>query len=270
MILTSGRTLQVFLNKEGTKTLDSRVLALVMAAAPAMFFLGALPFFSSLWKPDLIAVACGVVGGISMQLAARYMLDTRKESNSAAMFIGFIALGIVAPLNFVLLGENLTANQLIACIVMGLLGGAFFLYGAASELSNAGKRAFMLSLLSLIVYTFLTRVIIMRTNWYMVGVMVYAVSTLFALYSIKAKRLSLGSSFAQPILWYCGAIQVVMSVIIQYSKGEVLGVSMTHLFIHLSAPITMVLSSYIYKERSPREQLLFGVLAFLIALPLII
>jgi len=270
MFLTSGKTLQAFATKKGTATLDTRVLAMAQALLSVMFFWGMKPFLPSLWAPDAIAVLVGMLGGVAMFYCTKQMYDVRKESNSASMFISFIALGIAAPINTGLLGEGLTAMRLATCVGIGLLGGVFFLCGAASELSTAGKKAFVLSLFWFVLVICTDRFVIARTNWYMNGIITETIYFLVALFSVSRAKLKLGASFRQPILWYCGIIYVLMTILTMYSSGEVLGVSITHVFLRLSTPIVMVLSAYTHGERTPREQLIFGALAFLLALPLVL
>ena len=270
LLLTSGKTLQAFATKRGTATLDTTVLAMSQALLSVVFFWGAKPFLPSLWVPDTIAVLVGALGGVAMFYFSKLMYDVRKESNSASMFISFIALGIAASVNTGLLGEGLTTMQLVSCIGIGLLGGTFFLYGAASELSAAGKKAFAFSLFWCVLVICTDRFVIARTNWYVNAIITETIYFLTALFALRKAKLKLGTSFKQPILWYCGIIYVSMTLLTMYSSGEVLGVSITHVFLRLSTPIVMVLSAYTHGERTPREQLIFGALAFLLALPLVL
>ena len=270
LLLTSGRTVQAFVNKKGTSTLDSGVMALAFALMGASFFWLLGPFLPSLWKPDATALLWGVLGGFARYYCVKFTLDVRRDSNSAAMFIGFIAPGIAAPLNVGFLGEGLSAVQLISCIAIGLLGAVFFMKGAASELSPSGKKAFAIALFWLSIILISNQAIIERTNWYMNGVFAYTSYLVVALFMIGRAKLPLAPNLKQPILWYCGAVYAMLLWLTLYSSDRVLGVSITQIFQNLSVPVIMLLSHYIYRERTAREQLIFGLLAFIIALPLIL
>ena len=66
-----------------------------------------------------------------------------------------------------------------------------------------------------------------------------------------------------------GLIYVVSEFLIIFASINILPVSFVTVFFRLAAPIVMIISAYKYKEQTVRNQLIFGGIAFLLALPLI-
>ncbi|MDR0319844.1 MAG: hypothetical protein LBH81_03875 [Rickettsiales bacterium] len=269
LLLIFGKTIQDFVSKEGTRVLDSRAIALASAAAGSVFYICAARLIPGLWKPDALAIIYGAAGGIAMFFNVRFFADVRRESNSAATFGMLIAVGAAAPINVWLLGEALPLHKTLSCAGLAAIGVLFFIRGAASELSAAGKIKFFAAVLFLMGCVFTDFLALERSNWFTVGAAVAVSYFLASMVSLKGGMdKAFVPSLKYPIFWIIGIVGVAMLVFAKYAQGEILGASLTYAFIRLSVPIVMVLSAYIYKERTPREQLIFGMASYLIAIPL--
>ncbi|MCL2439540.1 MAG: hypothetical protein FWD15_03430 [Alphaproteobacteria bacterium] len=273
LLITSLIVARAFSVKSGTRTLDSEAITLssslflvviIWAMWPIM---GADASFNGLSPITLIA---GMAKGAFIYYGLKLGTDVARESNSAANFRGFIAISIAAPINAIFLGDNITAIQVLSCIGLGALGLAFFFRGAASELSRKGKIFFAGATLIQAACPVADQIGIPPSNWYMY--ILISMNTAFA-FSVIAYRKMLGEAvagFRLPIMWAIGALFAISELVVIYSAGNILGPSLTGTFFVLSAPIIMIGSAYLHSERTPREQLLFGVLAFVIALPIIL
>jgi drug/metabolite transporter (DMT)-like permease len=146
----------------------------------------------------------------------------------------------------------------------------FFLRGPASELSKFGKKAFVLLTLIIILNMFVDGVGVKGLNWYMYSIISSGFSLLIAfIILLFEKKYVYLKELNSPILIAIGLVFAFGEFVILYSMQNYLPVSIAFLFLRLSAPIVMFVSAYIYKERTPKEQLLFGGLAVLFALPIL-
>ena len=213
------------------------------------------------------AMAGCIVKGMFLYFSVKLAALVSKGSNSTGAFMGFIGLGIAALINSELLGENLTWLQLISCVGMGILGLIFFLRGAAKELNAKTKKLAVLFMLSIVGCITTDRFTMQYTGWYeysFVSNFAFFIITLFTIRSVKPLQ-----TFSFPLMWIIGLLVTVRELAIFYGY-QFTGVSVGAVFINISVPIIMVMSSVIYKERTPKEQLIFGALAFALVMPLFI
>ena len=221
-------------------------------------------------KLSLVSVLASVVKGILLYYSIKYIADLAGESNSSSVFAGYISLGVGAILNNFILNDSLNFIQMFSCIGLSILGTVFFFRGPASDLSKFGKKVFMLLTLVIIVIMFVDKVAISGLNWYMHllinSTVFFIVSMVFL---VRDKTFHYLTDLKSQVLVSIGLVFAVGEFIILYSMQNYMPVSIALLFIRLGAPIVMFVSAYIYKERTPREQLLFGSLALLFALPIL-
>lgn len=260
--------------KMGTKDYSSKQITfanyfyMMVALCCTMPFMGDM--FITIDASKITPLIAALIKGVMLYTSVKLIADIAKESNSSAVFAGYISLGIGSLLNYFILSENLTMLQIIACVSLGVLGTIFFLRGPASELSKFGKKAFVLLTLVIILNMFVDGVGVKGLNWYMYSIISSGFSLLIAfvilLFEKKYKYLK---ELNSPILIAIGLVFAIGEFVILYSMQNYLPVSIAFLFLRLSAPIVMFVSAYIYKERTPKEQLLFGGLAVLFALPIL-
>ncbi|MCL2629761.1 MAG: hypothetical protein FWD33_03710 [Alphaproteobacteria bacterium] len=269
ILLIVAKVVQDLVSKEGTKVLDSRAIALASALFSVAFYSVAAWFVPHLWQPDPIAILYGSIAGIAIFCYVKFFNDVRRESNSSATFGLLIGFGAAVPINVWLLGETLPLHKALSCIALGIVGLIFFLRGAASELSLGNKLKFIAAVMFFMIPVSMDFLALERSNWFMVGMSVAVAYFLTSMISLKGGfDRAFISALPRPIFWVIGTVGIVIFNLAKYVQGEVLGASLTYAFIRLSVPIVMVLSAYIYRERTPREQLLFGAASYLVALPL--
>ena len=76
--------------------------------------------------------------------------------------------------------------------------------------------------------------------------------------------------FKKRELAVAGSFNAIAEFFVIFASINLLPVSFVSLFNRLSVPIVMLISAYYFKEQTIRNQLIFGILALLLALPLIL
>ena len=69
---------------------------------------------------------------------------------------------------------------------------------------------------------------------------------------------------------YAGVFYTVSEFLVIYASINILPVSVVAVFLRLSVPVVMVISAIKYKEQNIKNQLGFGIIAILLALPIIL
>lgn len=260
--------------KMGTKDFSSKQITFANYFYMVVALCLTIPFMKDMLIPvgysNLKSVVAALIKGVMLYTSVRYTADIAKESNSSSVFAGYISLGVGSLLNFFVLSENLSGVQILACVSLGILGTIFFLKGPASELSKFGKRAFVYLVGIIILNMFVDNVGISGLNWYMYSIISSFFSFFIALVLLLCeKQYQYLRELGSPILVLIGVVFAIGEFVILYSMQNYLPVCVAFLFLRLSAPVVMFVSAYLYKERTPREQLLFGGLALLFALPIL-
>ena len=260
--------------KMGTKDYSSKQITFANYFYMVIILLCTMPFMTDMFitidASKIKPLIASFIKGIMLYTSVKLTADIAKESNSSAVFAGYISLGVGSLLNYFILSENLTMIQILACVSLGILGTVFFFRGPASELSKFGKKSFILFTLVIILNMFVDNVGISGLNWYMYSVISSVFSLLIAIVlRFIEKQYDYLKQLNSPILIVIGLVFTAGEFIILYSMQNYLPVCVAFLFLRMSAPIVMFVSAYIYKERTPREQLLFGGLALLFALPIL-
>lgn len=219
-------------------------------------------FYSPYW---LLSVLKGVLlwWVISLQQVVN------KESTSSSVFWGFIALALGSLANNLFFHEGLKLFQLACVCGFGVLGGVFMLKGDARRLSLKGLIAFWAIVLCGTCCNITDHLAIPRAGWYMHLLASSAVLFLMAL-ARGISRADFRKIFSLPSLYVAGICYVVTEFLIIYASTNLLPVSFVGIFMRLAAPVVMVISALRYKEQSWQNQLLFGLVALALAMPLIL
>ena len=69
---------------------------------------------------------------------------------------------------------------------------------------------------------------------------------------------------------YAGVFYTVSEFLVIYASINILPVSIVAVFLRLSVPVVMIISAIKYKEQNVKNQLVFGISAILLALPIIL
>ncbi len=275
ILITLIVTVKVFTVKVGTKSFSSKNITFANAIFLFLVLLISFPFMKSYIIPfdqiKLIPLIASILKGVFLYFISKFLAELAKESNSSSVFAGYMSLGIGAILNNLLLNENLTFMQILSCIFLSSIGVIFFFKGPASDLSKYSKKLFLIIIAISVSIMMVDKIAISGLNWYMYllinGIFMFFISLITL---IKDKQVVFVKKLLNYKLVLIGLVYAVGEFVILYSMQHYIPVSIAILFVRLSAPIVMVISAYLYHERTPKEQLIFGGLSLLVALPLLL
>ncbi len=192
-----------------------------------------------------------------------------KESTSSSVFLSFIALALGALANNVFFGEGLGYIKVLCILGFGVLGGVFLIKGDAKRLSKKAIIAFFCVTLIMASYTVSDHLAIPQIGWYahllVSSVIMFAVSLLHGISKQDFKNMVLNKGIALAGMFYATSEFLVI-----YASINILPVSIVAVFLRLSVPVVMIYSAVRYHEQSLKNQIIFGICAILLALPIIL
>lgn len=221
---------------------------------PNMFF---APYF---W----ISVAKGVL--LWWMIKLQQIIN--KDSTSTSVFFGFIALALSSLCNNLFFHEGLKLFQILCICGFGVLGLSFVIMGDAKRLSAKGKLAFAIIVIFGAFFSVSDHLVIPQIGWY-AHLFISSLAMFIACLLHGIGKDDFINMFKNKTMASAGLIYVVSEFLIIFASINILPVSFVAMFMRLAAPIVMIISAHKYKEQTIRNQLIFGGIAFLLALPLI-
>lgn len=232
------------------------------------------PFFGHLWAEgwQKLAAAPVLLGLCVLKGVLLYYLfvisqELMKESLSSRHYVTPMAVGLMALVNGAL-GESLKAGQWIAALGLCGLSAAFFFRGHAADLSRRGRMIFVALVALAVFLAALDHVLTKNANWY--ALLLFSNLTLLAV--------ALGLNFRQaPVLKaaflhrsaaLAGFFYMATELVKFYQQVTINPVTAVATVQAATKPVILVLSALIWQERTVREQMAWGGLAFAAALPL--
>lgn len=237
-----------------------------MLSLPLMWgeFKQALPLVKEAPILALLAVAKGVVGWYTI----KFRQFVNQKSTSSVMFYPFISLALTALVVNVFFEENLQPIYLMSIFCLGVLGFCFCLLGDASRLPLKWKIYMVVAIILTATCPTLDHVGIKKIGWYFYFVVSNTTMFLFSLLGgVTKKKIKL--LFTSREVLSAGLVNTILEFTIIGSAVRILPVSISALFRRMAAPIVMVFSALKYKEKTIKNQFIFGVFAILFALPII-
>lgn len=228
------------------------------------------PFYQDLLTLDKIlqpVVILSVIKGIVVWIIFDLQQKVTKQSLSSSVFYMPIGLGLAAVIN-IFFKENLSHTAWLSIIALMILGALFFIFGHAKELDKKHKLYFIGMILCFIYFVVSNHIVIYATNWY-VHFTIIGLSMFSFLLLKRPKKSDLQKTFSPPAL-IVGLVFLAAEIILTYSTVTIMPASTTSLASSLSVPFVMVISAFIYKEGGWKEQLLFGGLAYIFCIPLLL
>lgn len=218
-------------------------------------------------SPELIlfSIAKGIVSWYTIKISQ----TVNKKSTSAVVFFPFISLALTSFILNVFLGENLALLQLVPIILLGFLGIGFCFFGVIKDFSYSWKKYFLAAIILSTLCPVLDHLALSKINWFSYFT-ISNFSTLIFCFCKKNKISDIKKVFANRDIFKAGFFNTLREIVIISSSVSILPVSLVNFSIRLSAPIVMVFSALKYKESSVMNQLIFGILALLAAVPIIL
>ena len=217
------------------------------------------PVFGHLLTDDFKAIMTSpyllfsLLKGVLLWFMIKLQQLVNRESTSSSVFFGFVAMALGSLVNNIFFKEGLLPFQLGCISMLGLLGLFFVLRGDARRLSLAGKINFVAIIVLGASFSVFDHLAIPKVGWYP--------HLLFSSLFMYLACLFRGISKQDYRNIFCNR-QI-------YTSVNLLPVSFVAMFMRLAAPVVMLVSAVRYHEQSVKNQLVFGLLALLFALPLI-
>lgn len=215
------------------------------------------------------AIFLSMLKGILIFYSIEYAQLVNKESTSSYMFSRFISLAITAFILNIFFNEHISSISLISIIGLGFLGFIFCYFGDISRLSVKYKKYFITAILIAASAPVVDYLCIKRIGWYPY----FVISNLFLLLFIIIRGISwhdIKLTFTVKDARLAGFFIAFYEFAIIRSSIDILPISLISFFTRLAVPIVMIFSAVRYKESTIKKQLFFGIIALIIALPIIL
>lgn len=222
--------------------------------------------FSSLITSPWLLMS--LIKGILLWFMIKLQQIINKTSTSSSVFFGFIAMALGSLINNIFFSEGLRFIQLFCICCLGMLGILFVIQGDARRLSIQGKIYFMMIIIFGAVFSVIDHLTIPQIGWY--PHLVFSSLAMFLcclIYGISKQDYY--NILRNKDIILAGSVYMISEFVIIYSSINILPVSIVALFMRSSAPVVMLISAFRYKEQSLINQVVFGTLALVFAVPII-
>lgn len=200
--------------------------------------------------------------------AVKFAQIINKDSTSSSQFFPFISQALASLMLNVFFGENLKSIQLLSILLLGVLGIFFGMSGDTARMSKKWKINLLIAIFFSAACPITDHVCIGRIGWY--PYFVFSNIFMFGMACVRKTFVhDLKSAFTTKDTIRAGFFIMLLEITIISSAITILPVSLICFFRRLAAPIVMVYSAVRFKERTVKNQLVFGILALLFALPII-
>jgi len=225
--------------------------------------------FAKMAANPLLPLLCVVKAGLLYFL---FFISQRlmKESLSSRHYVTPMALGFIAVVNF-FLGERLTAPEWAAATGLCLLATGFFFKGHLSELTKQGRADYLKLVVLSVAIAALDHTLTKDSNWYTLLLVSNAALFPFALLVNRKNLGVLKSALLHRPAILAGICYAATELVKFYQQVSINPVSVVVMTQAMTKPVILVLSALIWKERTVKEQLIWGVAAFaLVILPFLV
>ena len=228
-------------------------------------------------------LSLSILKGVLLWYVVKLMQVINKESTSSSVFFLFIAFAIGSTVNNLVFKEGLPMAHLFAFMGFGVLAVFFRYFGDMKNLSKQATLAFWSCVLIVAFFQCADHLVVKTAGWYphlaisSIAMFVCALGSIGLEYAKDKRNISLGNfftgirkfefkeMFVNKYMFTAGLVYVVAEYIIIYASGPIMAVSYVALALRMASPIVMLISAFIYKEKKPLNQALFGLAALLLA-----
>lgn len=254
--------------------LDHRTAPLFIGGWTLIGLAASYPMFGGLLGAGLLAFAAHpwlgalvIAKGCLLYVLLVGSQDLMKVSLSSRHYVTPLAVGLLAICNWAL-GEQLGAGQWFSALGLCLLAGAFLLRGHAADLGQQGRRVYARLVVLVVATGVLDHFVLSHVDWYSYLLLSNIVLLALAV-GLNARNLPLLRDAAlHPLALFAGVIYAATELLKFYQQVSINPVTAVVLTQAMTKPVILVLSALIWHERTLREQLIWGLLAFAVALPM--
>jgi len=256
--------------KYSTKTsslcIGTWLIMAVIFTLPFFYHLLFLPTGGLYFKNPVLILS--MFKGVSLWFLIKNQQLVNRENISASVFFTPIGTGLGVIANRFFFNERLTQTQFLAILGLSLLGMLFSTTGSAKTLNKKNKIRLVILIIFLAMFMCIDQIVISRTNWY-VHIMMSSIAFFLTSFFSHSKMIDWKNALFHRDSIIAGSVYVVGEFYLLSVMIKVIPVSIAILFVRLTIPFVMGISSILYKEGKWHEQLLFGCCALGLCLPLI-
>lgn len=256
-------------------TLDHRTAPLFISGWTLLGLGAAAPVFGHLLYPAWLAVVAApwLVALIAGKGVLLYVLlvasqDLMKISLSSRHYVTPLAVGLMAISNS-FFGENLTPQQWFSALGLCALAIGFLVFGHAADLGRQGKLIYARLVALVVVSAAIDQVVLSHVNWF--GFLLGSNIVLLGLAVILHWRNLplLKTAALHPLAILAGGVYAATELLKFYQQVSINPVTAVVMTQALTKPVILLLSAWIWRERTIKEQIIWGVLAFAVAYPML-
>lgn len=227
-------------------------------------------------QPVLLSVVLFKGGIVLAILLLKQILAHRRQLQAYAYssLIGIASLAIVNSF----FGEQLTTLQWFSAIGLTTLGVVFTFTGDLAKRGRVDQLIFVAVVLISTAPAMTDNIMKGNISWFtsfvLSNVVLLSITLLISLYQGKLKEYT-GMAFTNQAAVIAGSCWLLFEMVVLYVMFEQLPVTVTEMGRNLYIPILMVLSAYVFNEKSKQEKreaarsaLTWGTLSYLIAMPM--
>ncbi|MFN7113497.1 MAG: hypothetical protein ACK4PK_03975 [Alphaproteobacteria bacterium] len=242
------------------------VLAGLAATAPAFMPLWAEGYDFLLAHPVMFALAAGK--GVMLYVLLVVSQQLMQISLSSRHYVTPLAVGILSVCNS-FLGEQLSAGQWASALGLCALAAAFFFKGHLADLDRKSRIHYALLVGISVMLGALDHALLSKgMNWCTLLAVSHIVLLLLAIALLHRQAAVWKTAlFALPAV-LAGLTYAATELVKFYQQVTINPVTAVVTVQASTKPVIMLLAALVWKERTAREQLVWGVLALLVMLPL--
>lgn len=269
--LTIGHLLTL---KACSVRLDHRTAPIFISAWTLLGVALVSPFFGHLWAegwakfmaaPHLLALS--VLKGALLYYLFVISQELMQESLSSRHYVTPMAVGLVAIVNATL-GESLKAGQWIAALGLCALSAAFFFKGHLSDLSRRGKMSYVKLVGMAVLLAAFDHALTKNSNWFSLLLVSNATLLAVSLALTRGNAAVLREALLHRMAAWAGIFYMATELVKFYQQVSINPVTAVATVQAATKPVILILSALLWKERTVKEQTVWGALAFAVTLPM--
>ncbi len=271
-VLTIGHLITL---KICSNSMDHRTAPVFISVWTLLGLLSVSGFYGHLWiegwqkfTADPVLLLLAVAKGGLLYLLFVISQDLMKVSLSSRHYVTPMSAGLIAIFNS-FLGENLKPQEWVACLGLCALSAAFLFKGHLADMERSARISYFKILALAVVIGGLDFVLTRGTNWFSL-LLVSNVFLLGLALFVNRQRLDiLKTAFTHRAAILAGVFYAATELVRFYQIVTINPVSVVVTVQAMTKPIILALSAVLWKERTLKEQLAWGILAFAVTMPLI-
>lgn len=190
-----------------------------------------------------------------------------RESLSSRHYVTPMSVGLIAVVN-AFLGEALPWQSWVSALGLCAVSAAFFFRGHLADLSPSGRRSYLLLVFLSVFISAIDHAVTAHVNWYTLYMTAGAVLAGVSIVLSTRRKGVLKAALFSPLAILAGVAYAATELVKFYQMVTINPVSVIVMTQAITKPVILLLSAWIWKERTVKEQLAWGLAAFaLVMLP---